>query len=138
MPIAQGIATLANFSWAAFSIAGNSLAYRAGSGLSITQLEWRDRKGNRVGTIGGPADYTNPVFSPDGRTLAVSVRDPDTRTRDLWLFDIAHAAPMGGGFDVRSGGRHVGSVFARWPTHHVYIKSKGTARHLAERRQRRP
>ncbi len=86
--IAQGIATLANFSWAAFSTAGSTLAYRAGSGLSIVQLEWRDRKGNRIGTVGEPADYTNPALSPDGRTLAVSKRDPDTRTRDIWLFDL--------------------------------------------------
>ncbi len=86
--IAQGVATVANFSWAAFSTAGSTLAYRAGSGLSVVQLEWRDRKGNRLGTVGEPADYSNPVFSPDGRTLAVGKRDPDTRTRDIWLFDL--------------------------------------------------
>ena len=87
--IAQGVATVANFSWAAFSTAGSSLAYRSGSGLSMTQMEWCDRKGNRLGTAGEPADYSNPAFSPDGRTLAVSKRDPDTRTRDIWLFDLA-------------------------------------------------
>ena len=86
--IAQGITTIANFSWAAFSTAGSSLAYRAGSGLSITQLEWRDRKGNREGIVGAPADYSNPAFSPDGRSLVISKRDPGTRTRDLWLFDL--------------------------------------------------
>ncbi len=88
--VAQGVATLANFSWAAFSTAGSSLVYRVGSGFSVVQMEWRDRKGNRVGTVGAPADYSNPAISPDGRTLAVSKRDPATKTRDIWVFDLEH------------------------------------------------
>jgi Tol biopolymer transport system component/DNA-binding winged helix-turn-helix (wHTH) protein len=87
--IAQGVATIANFSWAAFSTAGSSLVYRVGSGLSVVQMEWRDREGKKLGTIGPAADFSNPAFSPDGRTLAVGMRDPATKTRDIWLFDLA-------------------------------------------------
>ena len=87
--IAQGVAAISNFSFAAFSIAGSSLVYRVGSGWAVVQMELRDRKGNRLGTVGPPADYSNPALSPDGRALAVSKRDPATRTRDIWLFDPA-------------------------------------------------
>ncbi len=87
--IAQGVATIANFSWAAFSTASSSLVYRVGSGLSVTQMEWRDRKGNKLGTLGPAADFSNPAFSPDGKNLAVGIRDPATKTRDIWLFDLA-------------------------------------------------
>jgi Tol biopolymer transport system component len=86
--IAQGVAVLSNYDFAAFSTAGDSLAYRADSGLSVTRMEWRDRKGKLLGTVGAPADYSNPALSPDGRILAVSKRDPATRTRDIWLFDL--------------------------------------------------
>jgi len=92
-PIADNVAVLSNSNNnnrpSADSVAGGSLVYRVGSGLSETQLEWRDRQGNRAGTVGPPADYSNPALSPDGRILAVGRRDPATRTRDIWLFDLA-------------------------------------------------
>jgi len=62
-------------------------------------MEWRDRKGNRLGTVGAPADYSNPAISPDGRTLAVAKRDPATKTRDIWLFDLARGTNMRLTFD---------------------------------------
>jgi eukaryotic-like serine/threonine-protein kinase len=87
--IAHGVAGISNLYFSAFSIAGDSLVYRTDSGLSVTRLEWRDRKGKLIGTVCAPADYSNPALSPDGRMLAVSERDPSTRTRDTWLFDLA-------------------------------------------------
>jgi dipeptidyl aminopeptidase/acylaminoacyl peptidase len=45
-------------------------------------VAWLDRKGNRVGAVDGPGDYYGPAISPDGRTVAVSHRDPTTQTRD--------------------------------------------------------
>jgi hypothetical protein len=50
-----------------------------------------DRKGHALGSIGGPADYSNPAFSPDGKRLAVAIRD-SSRRRDIWIFDIASGA----------------------------------------------
>ena len=89
--IAQGVANITNFLFAAFSTAGRSLVYRVGPTPSVTRMEWRDREGNRLGTLGSPADYSNPSFSPDGRSLAVGIRDPATRTRDIWIFDLDRA-----------------------------------------------
>jgi Tol biopolymer transport system component len=38
--------------------------------------------------LGEPEDYTNPALSPDETRLTVSIRDPLTANRDLWIFDL--------------------------------------------------
>ncbi|MDA2930287.1 hypothetical protein MYX84_10115 [Acidobacteria bacterium AH-259-O06] len=38
--------------------------------------------------MGEPGDYSNPALSPDDKQVAVCLRDPQTRTRDIWLFDL--------------------------------------------------
>ncbi|MDA2938906.1 serine/threonine-protein kinase [Acidobacteria bacterium AH-259-A15] len=72
-----------------FSVSENGvLTYR--SGLSKNQLVWLDREGKRLGApVGEPADYSNPELSPDGKRVAVGRLDPETQTRDIWLFDLA-------------------------------------------------
>ena len=71
-----------------FSVSENgTLTYLAGSNAS-TQLVWFDRSGNRLGTVGEPAVYTNPAISPDQRMVAVGKRDPQTNTRDIWVIDF--------------------------------------------------
>jgi len=57
-----------------------------------TQLVWVDAAGNRLGTVGEPADYTSPALSPDGGKLAVAMRDPATQQRDIWIFDLARGS----------------------------------------------
>lgn len=54
------------------------------------QLTMYDRQGQITGTVGGPADYSNPTWSPDGKRLAVAIRD-SSRLRDIWVFDLALA-----------------------------------------------
>jgi len=68
------------------------LAYRTRIDSGSTELVWFDRSGKRTSTLGPSADYSNPALSPDEKKLAVSRMDPQTRTRDLWLFDF----PSGG------------------------------------------
>ncbi len=67
---------------------GSELALGAPAASSIPQLQWFDRAGRLLGTVGPSADYSNPALSPDGRRLAVSVRDAAGR-RDIWVFDLA-------------------------------------------------
>ena len=38
--------------------------------------------------MGEAAAYSNPALSPDERRLAVSIRDPKTKTRDIWMIDL--------------------------------------------------
>jgi Tol biopolymer transport system component/predicted Ser/Thr protein kinase len=73
---------------AAFSVSGNGvLAWQPGSGEE-TQLTWFDRSGKKLGTLGEPAEYSNPALSPDEKSLAVGRQDPQGKTRDLWVFDL--------------------------------------------------
>jgi serine/threonine protein kinase len=71
-----------------FSISQNGiLAYRSTSSGNA-QLAWYSREGNRLGTVGEPADYSNPMISPDQKRVAVSIRDPQTKTRDIWVIGL--------------------------------------------------
>jgi hypothetical protein len=73
-PIAENAAAFGSqVPGAAFSAVGGSLAYRTGSGIVETQMAWFDRKGIRVGTVGPPADYSNPALSPEGGILFSTV-----------------------------------------------------------------
>ena len=85
VPVAEQVA---GSDFAAFSLSQNGvLAYRAGSGPN-TELIWFDRRGNREGKVGSPAEYSNPSLSPDGSRLAFGRMDPQVKTRDIWVFDL--------------------------------------------------
>jgi eukaryotic-like serine/threonine-protein kinase len=73
-----------------FSVSQNGvLTYsHRGAGAAGTQLVWFDRSGKRLGTVGEPADYSNPAISPDQKMVAVGKRDPQTKTRDIWVNDL--------------------------------------------------
>lgn len=51
-------------------------------------LQWFDRSGKKLATVGEPADYSSPALSPDDRKLAVCIKDPQTNTSDIWIFDL--------------------------------------------------
>ncbi len=73
---------------AAFSVAGNgAIAYQAVVPVPM-QLEWLDREGRRLGTLGGVEDYGEVALSPDGSRAAVSMLDPSAGTHDIWIFDV--------------------------------------------------
>jgi serine/threonine protein kinase/Tol biopolymer transport system component len=88
-PVAEQIAIVGAAAGRAVSVSGSGvLAYRTGANLTQGQLAWFDRAGRRLGTLGEPADYTNPALSRDGTRVAVGRRDPKTSTRDIWLFEV--------------------------------------------------
>jgi hypothetical protein len=74
---------------ALFSASPNGvLAWRHGSNSPESVLQWLDRSGKKLGTVGEAADYSNPALSPDNRRLAIGVRDPQTKVREIWIFDL--------------------------------------------------
>jgi eukaryotic-like serine/threonine-protein kinase len=74
---------------ASFSASPNGvLVWRRGSQSSQSSLQWFDRSGKRLGVVGEAADYSNPALSSDDTKLAIGVRDPQTKTRDIWIFDL--------------------------------------------------
>jgi hypothetical protein len=53
-----------------------------------SSLQWFDRSGKRLGVVGEAAEYSNPTLSPDESKLSVGIRDPQTKSRDIWIFDL--------------------------------------------------
>ncbi len=65
------------------------LAYQTRGGDVRSQLSWFDRSGKLLDTVGDPADQMFLELSPSGTRLAVSVLDPATNARDIWIHDLA-------------------------------------------------
>ena len=52
------------------------------------RLVWVDRLGREIGTLGAVADYDDVAISPNGRRVAVSVRNPERGQRlNIWVLD---------------------------------------------------
>jgi len=77
---------------AAFSVSdAGVIAYQAVVPVRM-QLEWFDRSGQKTGSLGDRADYSEVVLAPDGLRAAVALLDPGAGTRDLWVFDVKRGA----------------------------------------------
>ncbi len=75
-----------------FSVSQNGvLAYHESSAES--ELKLFDRSGNLIGTPGPLAVYSDPRFSPDGKSIAVTTEDPRSGTSDIWVFPVAGGQP---------------------------------------------
>jgi eukaryotic-like serine/threonine-protein kinase len=74
---------------ATFAASPNGVVvWRRGDQSSQSLLQWVDRSGKRLGVVGEAAEYSNPALSPDDSKLPVGIRDPQTKTRDIWIFDL--------------------------------------------------
>jgi Tol biopolymer transport system component len=74
---------------AIFSASANGvLVWRHRGNSPESQFQWLDRTGKRLSVVGDAAAYSNPALSPDERRLAVSIRDPKTKKRDIWIIDL--------------------------------------------------
>ncbi len=90
VPIAEQIEIQATFPNGIFSASANGiLAYQTGSGSKGSQLAWFDRGGKQIGVLGDQADYGDVELSPDRTRAAVTVVESPSRTRDIWVFDLA-------------------------------------------------
>src|SRR5215510_12553888 len=66
----------------------NALAFENGA----TTLVFYDRSGKKTGQIGERALYGNVLLSPDGKRIAVTIRDLENENTDLWVLDAAAGA----------------------------------------------
>jgi Tol biopolymer transport system component len=98
-PVAEDVDFNATLGAAAFSASTTGgLTYQTGANPR-TQLTWVDRAGKAVGAIGQPGVYRNPALSPDGARVAVDALDPQARTQDLWLVELARGVASRFTFD---------------------------------------
>jgi hypothetical protein len=90
VPVAEQVGGNASTFAYAYSVSETgSLAWRTGSGARTTQLTWFDRSGKKLAIVGEPGEIANPVLAPDGKRVLITIRDPATRTRDIWILDLA-------------------------------------------------
>jgi serine/threonine protein kinase len=83
----------------AFSASTNGLlAYAAGS--AEFELGWFDRKGNRIGSLGEPAQFNRLNLSPDLSNLAATITTGSNT--DIWLYDVARGLRTRFTFDPAS------------------------------------
>ena len=78
---------------ASFSVSENVLAYTSFTEQS-GRLEWFDRTGKSLGTIGSLGRYINVSISHDDKKITASRVDSQAGTRDIWLIDIARGTPL--------------------------------------------
>ncbi len=75
-----------------FSVSQNGvLAYHESSAQS--ELKLFDRSGNLIGTPGPSAVYSDPRFSPEGKSIAITIWDPRSSTDDIWVLPVAGGQP---------------------------------------------
>jgi hypothetical protein len=83
-PIAESIQHGVGFGNFAASAAG-LLVYQA-SAPSVSSLNWIERSGKRLATVGNPAFLGAMHLSPDRRRAAISVTDG--KNADIWIYDL--------------------------------------------------
>jgi Tol biopolymer transport system component len=59
-----------------------------------SRLTWLDRAGRELETIGLDGIVGSVRLSPDGRAVAVYIRDEKLGTADIWLYDLARKFPL--------------------------------------------
>ena len=69
-----------------------TLVYAPGPDLSKGEVIWLDREGNREPLGLPPGNFTKFELSPDGRLLALPIRDG--ATRDIWIYEIGRTGPQ--------------------------------------------
>src|SRR5262249_9573853 len=93
--VANEVEYLSSIARALFSASTNgTLVYQSGSGSTFSQLEWFDREGKLLGTLGAPARYANPRLSPNNNRVAVDIDDPQGSNTDIWVIGANHQAPF--------------------------------------------
>jgi Tol biopolymer transport system component len=79
-------------SWGFFSASATGRVAWMSSQGSEVRLEWVDRAGRRLGSLGDPGRYGQLLLSPDGRRVVAEMPDADNRY-DLWTIDVARGVP---------------------------------------------
>jgi serine/threonine-protein kinase len=88
VPVVQGVTGGPNSGGAQLAVSANGTAvYMPGEGQgSVASIQWLDQTGKLSALRSVGADWSNPAFSPDGRSLAMDISD-GTQT-DVWVYDI--------------------------------------------------
>ncbi|MFA6954538.1 MAG: protein kinase [Thermoanaerobaculia bacterium] len=95
VPVAENVQYESSFFQGVFSVSQTGmLVYRQGGGdAQDIKLEWVDRAGKVLESIGRPGAYGEPALSPDGKRLAIEIEDRAAGSTDVWVVDLARGIP---------------------------------------------
>ena len=88
-PVAGNVAQETASANAYFSASADGSVIAYSEGNAARQLTWFDHDGTNLGTLGAKGSYTDPRFSPDGKLLALTIPDPESGNRDIWILELA-------------------------------------------------
>ncbi|MEJ2085619.1 MAG: protein kinase [Acidobacteriota bacterium] len=89
VPLGEGIIADASASIAMFSVSPSGyLTYHTGEAETGVSMQWFDRAGGRLGTLGDVAGYRLVSISPDNQFVAATVMDADEGNYDIWLLEV--------------------------------------------------
>ena len=86
-PILEDVVTVPNYAGAQFSFSetGNLAYVAGGGGGQNVSIYWMDREGKFTPLRETPGGYSNPAFSPDGKRLALEIREGSRS--DIWVYE---------------------------------------------------
>ncbi len=88
-PVAENVLYFGAQGSGTFSVSDNGLlAYQTGAQGDPSRLQWFDRTGKAIESIGQVAAHTHPRISRDGRRVVSALLDGQTALLDLWLYDL--------------------------------------------------
>ncbi len=87
------------------------IVYQQGSAANGTHLNWYDRSGKQLGTLGDLTRYRDPRISPDGKRVAVCLGDPNWA---IWVLDIARGVKARLSFGAGTGVTPSWSADGKW------------------------
>ncbi|MEY2413768.1 MAG: eukaryotic-like serine/threonine-protein kinase [Acidobacteriaceae bacterium] len=89
VPLRRDLAYLPRILHAVFSASDEgALLAQGGSGVSLSRLLWRDRKGAEIGELSKPDVYANLTIAPNGKSVALDKTDEDNQNADVWTYDL--------------------------------------------------
>ncbi len=65
-----------------------TMAFVATVGVTLRELVWVDRSGAATALAFPPRRYLHPRLSPDGRQVAVTIREPREGREAVWVLDL--------------------------------------------------
>jgi Tol biopolymer transport system component len=123
VPVVDQVAIAGAVGWGAFSASDTGvLAFWSGNAEPQSRLEWVDRSGGAVTSVGQTAGVENFRLSPDGKRAVAGIVSADNR-RDLWMYDLSR-----GGVTTRltfDGARNIAPIWSPDGTAVLFSKNRG-------------